>query len=88
MGILRETVPYQGSLLLLRSTPSVILWGQTWVQIPTLQYSCCVALSTLHNLSEPHVLLYKIEMMVSTSLSGYKVQRDHFCKTLNTLVCT
>lgn len=83
-GILREAVPHQGSLLLLR----VILWGQTWVQIPTLQFSGCVNLSTLLNLSECHILLYKIEMMLSTSLSGYKAQRDHFCKTLNTLVCT
>lgn len=73
-----------GSLLLLR----VILWGQTWVQIPTLQFSGCVNLSTLLNLSERHILLYKIEMIVSTSLSGYQAQRDHFCKTLNTLVCT
>lgn len=87
-GILREAVPHQDSLLLLRSIPSVILWGQTWVQIPTLQFSRCVTFSTLLNLFERHILLYKIEMMVSPSLSGYEAQRDHFCKTLNTLVCT
>lgn len=64
------------------------LWGQTRVQIPILPFPCCVALSTFLNLSERNIFLYKMKMMVPTSLSDYGVQRDHFYKTLNTAVCT
>ena len=44
-------------------------------------------MSTFLNLSEPPILLYKMEMMRSTPLSVYEIQRDCVYETMNTAVC-
>lgn len=77
MGILRRLCHTKVLCCFSDLFPVPFSGGQTWVQIPTLQFSTAVCPVLSLTSSEPHILFYKIETMVSASLSGYKVQRDH-----------